>query len=433
MNKEKTRIGLALSGGGYRAATYHIGTLRALKKLDILDKIDVISTNSGGSITGACYSIHHDNYEEFEKIILEGVQRSVIGNVFKNPRFWIPTLILSSLILVSIIILFSSYAWVNLIIWSALIISIVFAQFEILPISRIIESIYDKFFFKMKTLSDLSSTFQTTINSTNLETGRVFHFSKDKMGDSKYEFRNELERITFKSKSFPISRAVMASSCVPFAFTPVKISKKFFQDTNHFNEVCPRLVDGGIYDNQGIHKLTFQSSSSYCKNVIISDAGTELPFKNRYTNIISLLIRTSDVFMARIKNFQMMKSLYRVPTKGDSNVAYQSLGFELENSMTEFMGMLKKGYISDDVIQGHDIPLEWIVNQKWKEIEELVSKKIKLGDILNKGCNRKELSVARAVGTNLVPLKKNQTMALIKHAESITTLQVKIYLPHILD
>jgi NTE family protein len=431
--KNKTGIGLALSGGGYRAATYHIGTLRALKKLNLLDKIDVISTNSGGSITGACYSIHHDNYDEFEKVIIEGVQKSVIGNVLKNPRFWIPTLILSSLIIVSIILLFSSFAWVNLIIWAALIISVVFAQFEILPISIIIESIYDKLFFKSKTLSDLSGTFQTTINSTNLETGRIFHFSRDKMGDSKYEFRNELERITFKPESFPVSRAVMASSCVPFAFTPVKISKKFFQDTNHFNEVNPRLVDGGIYDNQGIHKLTFQSSSSYCKNVIISDAGTELPFKNRYTNVLSLLIRTSDVFMARIKNFQMMNSLYRVPTKGDSNVAYQSLGFEIENSMTEFINMLQKGYISDDVIHGHDIPLEWIVNQKWKEIEELVSKKIKLDDILRQGCTRNEIRAARSVGTNLVPLKKDQSLALIKHAETITTLQVKIYLPHILE
>lgn len=38
------KIGLALSGGGYRAAAYHIGTLRALHRLDILEKLDVISS-----------------------------------------------------------------------------------------------------------------------------------------------------------------------------------------------------------------------------------------------------------------------------------------------------------------------------------------------------------------------------------------------------
>jgi NTE family protein len=431
--KNKTRIGLALSGGGYRAATYHIGTLRALKKLNLLDKIDVISTNSGGSITGACYSIHHKNYDEFEKIIIEGVQKSVIGNVFKNPRFLIPTIILISLIVISIILLFTIYAWINIIIWSALILSIVFAQFEMLPVSRIIEGIYDQFFFEQKTLSDLSSKFQTTINSTNLETGRVFHFSKNKMSDSKYQYRGDLEPITFNSETFPISRAVMASSCVPFAFTPVKISKEYFNNPLHSKEVSPRLVDGGVYDNQGIHKLTFPKSSSYCENVIISDAGTELPFKNSYKNIISLLIRTSNVFMNRIKNFQMMDNLYRIPTKQDSMVAYQSLGFNLENSIEEFMSMLKSGFLSTEVINSHNIPLEWIEFGKWSEIEKLVSNNINLKMIIDMGCSEKEIKIARAVGTNLVPLKKEQTLALIKHSEAITELQIKLFLPHILN
>ena len=55
MSIDGKRIGLALSGGGYRAAAYHIGTLRALHKLGILDKLDVISSVSGGSITSAYY------------------------------------------------------------------------------------------------------------------------------------------------------------------------------------------------------------------------------------------------------------------------------------------------------------------------------------------------------------------------------------------
>ena len=44
MDKDNKRIGLALSGGGYRAAAYHIGTLRALHKLGILENVDVISS-----------------------------------------------------------------------------------------------------------------------------------------------------------------------------------------------------------------------------------------------------------------------------------------------------------------------------------------------------------------------------------------------------
>ena len=42
MTSDGKKIGLALSGGGYRAAAYHIGALRALHKLGVLDKVDVI-------------------------------------------------------------------------------------------------------------------------------------------------------------------------------------------------------------------------------------------------------------------------------------------------------------------------------------------------------------------------------------------------------
>lgn len=51
---EQTSIGIALSGGGYRAAIYHTGTLHALEQLGI--KAKVLSTVSGGSIIGAYYA-----------------------------------------------------------------------------------------------------------------------------------------------------------------------------------------------------------------------------------------------------------------------------------------------------------------------------------------------------------------------------------------
>jgi NTE family protein len=46
------------------------------------------------------------------------------------------------------------------------------------------------------------------------------------MQDSTYQYGNP--KITFEAAEFPIARAVMASSCVPFAFSPVPIEKKFF-------------------------------------------------------------------------------------------------------------------------------------------------------------------------------------------------------------
>ena len=43
------RIGLALSGGGVRAATFHMGVLRRLAAEALLERISIISTVSGGS------------------------------------------------------------------------------------------------------------------------------------------------------------------------------------------------------------------------------------------------------------------------------------------------------------------------------------------------------------------------------------------------
>src|SRR5215468_3269445 len=43
-------VGLSLSGGGFRAALFHLGALRRLNELGILPKLTSISSVSGGSI-----------------------------------------------------------------------------------------------------------------------------------------------------------------------------------------------------------------------------------------------------------------------------------------------------------------------------------------------------------------------------------------------
>ncbi len=49
------KVGLARSGGGFRASLYHIGVLAKLAELDLLRHIEVMSCVSGGSIVGAHY------------------------------------------------------------------------------------------------------------------------------------------------------------------------------------------------------------------------------------------------------------------------------------------------------------------------------------------------------------------------------------------
>ena len=47
------RLALCLSGGGYRAALFHLGAVRRLNELGVLSKIETISSVSGGSILAA--------------------------------------------------------------------------------------------------------------------------------------------------------------------------------------------------------------------------------------------------------------------------------------------------------------------------------------------------------------------------------------------
>src|ERR1043165_610993 len=52
------RLGMALSGGGFRAAFFHIGILAQMARLGLLRHVEVISTVSGGSIIGALYYLY---------------------------------------------------------------------------------------------------------------------------------------------------------------------------------------------------------------------------------------------------------------------------------------------------------------------------------------------------------------------------------------
>jgi hypothetical protein len=55
INQGNPSIGLALSGGGVRSATFCLGLLRALAKNGVLHRFDYLSTVSGGGYTGAAF------------------------------------------------------------------------------------------------------------------------------------------------------------------------------------------------------------------------------------------------------------------------------------------------------------------------------------------------------------------------------------------
>ena len=96
------KVGLGLSGGGFRASFYHIGVLARLAEVGLLPHIEVLSCVSGGSIVGAHYylmlrklleekpdgKIADAEYvtlvEELAKKFLEGVKRNVRTRVLAD-------------------------------------------------------------------------------------------------------------------------------------------------------------------------------------------------------------------------------------------------------------------------------------------------------------------------------------------------------------
>ena len=92
MSKPFENMAISLSGGGYRAATFHLGALSYLdhvpyNDLPLLQGVKVISTISGGTFTGVSYvlalaqeknfkSCFHKLYPLFkeDKLVVEALE-----------------------------------------------------------------------------------------------------------------------------------------------------------------------------------------------------------------------------------------------------------------------------------------------------------------------------------------------------------------------
>jgi len=428
MPSSTPRVGLALSGGGYRATAFHLGTLHKLHELGLLSRIDILSTISGGSIAGASYCVSSlQDFDAFYSGLYNGLQtKNVVTRVIFS--WMMLRLLLFSLLFLApaTYALFTCYAWLFPILLAVWIWLLLKFQFYIFPVSKLIEKIYDRFFYGGKTLSQLPDRPVLVVGSTNLQTAKPFTFSKKWMGDSAYEYLKPPVR--FSAGNFPVARAVMASSCVPFAFTPVKIDRQFFVNQDQAKEYHPLLVDGGVYDNQGIHKVVVQGRYD-CDIVITSDAGGGSTGEMKFSNTISLLAETVNVFMSRIKKAQMVQNVYDNAGTANKEIAYFSLAWDVENCIPGFVDNLAKKQITQQVIAAHALPPEWVADPREfrDEIETYLKQRLNYAAIPKP--TEEEKTIARNVGTNLTALSRRKVDCLIKQAQALTELQVKLYCP----
>lgn len=416
MSIDGKRFGLALSGGGYRAAAYHIGTLRALHKLGVLDKVDVISSVSGGSITSAYYVQNKEKgYEVFEKEFISKLQHGVLCCAITESLV---------MLVVCMALLIFCGCWAILI----LAVFLFILWYYVFPISCFIKRAYEKAFFKGVCLDEMPKEPILAINATDLSTGNQFTFSQDRMTCYPYK-----DKLTFCTIGFPVAKAVMASSCIPQIFSPIKLSNKYVEGKS---KTKPLLVDGGLYDNQGAHKFDSSNSFYSVDYAIVSDAGNSTISSKWCFNPIMTLLTSSEILMRRIKNFQRQHNSYIPEYKKKTLYAYVDLMWTSYDEFPKrFVNNIKSGFISKSVLDAHGITDDMLLRLKNKDTSEEafnetlchVEKNIGWEELSQRKPKNQEL--AAKVCTNLIGLKMKQINALIEHSEWMTEVQVRMHLP----
>jgi hypothetical protein len=143
------------------------------------------------------------------------------------------------------------------------------------------------------------------LNATALNTGHNWQFTGTWMGeppanaDSKVDANYRLRRMYHDQapqglKRVRLGHAVAASSCVPGLFEPLPLERMY-------PGRVVRLVDGGVYDNQGTAALLEQG----CTTLIVSDASGQMDAQDDpSTGLLGVPLRANSVLQARVREAQ---------------------------------------------------------------------------------------------------------------------------------
>ena len=264
-------IGLALSGGGSRAIAFHLGCLRALHKLGILDNVKVLSTVSGGSVIGALYASSDEPFPEFENrvraVLTRGLARPAVRAAFltaEGPKALLCWALAGSANLMFIVVsglvrLLSLFvppetrtSW-RLAGWHP-------------PVRRfasrttIFRRAMDDELFKGARMNDLKDNKPLLIiNAADLRTGSAFYFTAQESGSWRL---GKLART-----DITLAHAVTASAAYPL-FLPA-LDEQFPFNRRDGSRRIERvtLTDGGVYDNLGLAPLWPDRDPSVSLNV----------------------------------------------------------------------------------------------------------------------------------------------------------------------
>jgi predicted acylesterase/phospholipase RssA/cellulose biosynthesis protein BcsQ len=347
------KIGLALSGGGFRASLSHLGVLARLAELDVLRNVEVVSCVSGGSIVGAYYylkvrslletrtdaeikredyiRIVHEMIDEFLAGVQQNIRTRVAVNPLKNLRmFWSSNYSRTT----RAAELYEQYLysqvkdgretsarWLN--------------ELKILPLIKSGDGAAfndHEFSPKYQNWRRDAKVPILVLNAATLNTGHTWQFTASWMGeapagiDTEIDGNDRLRRMYYEDapkdhRTIRLGEAVGASAAVPGIFEPLTLDYLY-------PDRIVRLVDGGVCDNQGIASLLEQD----CKVVLASDASGQMESQPAVSKgVFGVLLRTNSIFQARIREAEyhdlkgrrrsgLLRGLMFVHLKGDLEV-----------------------------------------------------------------------------------------------------------------
>lgn len=247
---QKPNIALAISGGGYRAASFSLGMLAYLNRVrvgqwSLLECVTVISTISGGTITGTKYTIGIKEKKSFAQIYKELYRFMHDENLVK----------------LSLDRLSTNKGW---------------SDSRVKSIINAMADVYDEKLFAGSKLGTLMSEDHPVpvkhicFNATEFANGLQFRFQWTEKLLKPAE--NEPDRGIIGNYYFnvpaPLASHIRmgdilaASSCFPGGFEPINFPTDFslpHAECAAFVAKCKGLpvglMDGGIVDNQGIEPV----------------------------------------------------------------------------------------------------------------------------------------------------------------------------------
>ena len=247
------KIGIALSGGGVRAAVFHLGVLGRLAEDGLLEKITRISTVSGGTlVTGLIYSI--------------------AGNKWPTSDFYLNKCLVRT-----------RHYLTRTDIQRGALLSGGFRPKDLIHrraklISRSMQDCWGV----SASLNDIPLEPRWVLNATTYESGKNWRFiPQRRMGDYVVNY--------VEKPCIPLTDAMAASAAYPSLIGPLVLNTKKFSwfkfEGGKQIPTQPRfkrlhLWDGGVYDNLGVEALfKIQDNDKYqddCNFLVVSDASNAI-------------------------------------------------------------------------------------------------------------------------------------------------------------